>query len=645
MMRTIQDASVSTPVRRWTLTTKLAVTGGLFLSLALASIALTLWVTWRLEGGAAAVNEAGRMRMQTYRLALTQELGSQSLLQLQVARFQQSLQVLKDGDPSRPLFVPWDAETRRRFAAVQTGWTALSGRWAAPVVVADGAKTSELADVDQFVGLIDAFVSSIERQLAYWTAILNIFQMAMMVLAIGSAVALMYAGYLLVLNPVGRLQRGLERIGQREFDARVDVDSNDEFGVLADGFNQMAETLQSLYQNLEAKVQEKTARLEAKQQQLGALYEISAHIAEADTLDDMAQGFAQKVRRIADADAVAVRWSDEAHQRYWLLASDCLPESLVKEEACVHAGDCHCGPTAPEHGMRVIPIQAANSSARALCAQAGYQTVVSIPVNLHQRCLGEVDLFYRHEPELSQEQRALMETMASHLAGGMESMRAASLEREAAVAEERSMLARELHDSIAQSLAFMKIQVQLLRDAVRRTDESGIDRVIGELDEGLKESYSHVRELLLHFRTRTNAEDIEPALRTTLQKFEHQTGLKAHLSVAGHGLPLPPDVQIQVLHVVQESLSNIRKHAHASEIRLTVTQEPQWQFVVQDNGCGFDPQGQSPGETHVGLHIMAERAHRIGAELTVQSLPGKGTTVTLTLPLRVAPEHLPDVAV
>lgn len=642
-MRTLQLASVTTPVRRWTLTTKLAVTGGLFLCLALASIALTLWVTWRLEGGAAAVNEAGRMRMLTYRLALTEEVGSTAQLEMQVARFQQSLQVLKDGDPSRPLFVPWDDETRQRFQAVQSAWSSLAGHWTASVPSSADNKVGELAEVDRFVALIDAFVSSIERQLAYWTAILNIFQMAMMVLAIGSAVALMYAGYLLVLNPVGRLQRGLERVEQGDFAARVDVDSNDEFGVLADGFNQMAETLQSLYQNLEAKVREKTAGLEAKQRQLAALYEISAHIAEADTLDEIAQGFAQKVRRIADADAVAVRWSDEAHQRYWLLASDCLPESLVKEEACVHAGDCHCGPVAPEQGMRVIPIQAANPTARSHCSQAGYQTVVSIPVNLHQRCLGEVDLFYRHDPELSQEQRAMMETMASHLAGGMESMRAASLEREAAVAEERSMLARELHDSIAQSLAFMKIQVQLLRDAVRKTDAGGIDRVIGELDEGLRESYSHVRELLLHFRTRTNEEDIEPALRTTLQKFEHQTGLKTHLSLEGHGLPLPPDVQIQVLHVVQESLSNIRKHAAATEVWVTVQQEPRWQFVVQDNGCGFDPQGQARGETHVGLHIMSERAQRIGAELAVQSRSGEGTAVTLTLPPRVAPEHLPDI--
>ncbi|MGO8189976.1 hypothetical protein AB9F38_35065, partial [Rhizobium leguminosarum] len=79
-----------------------------------------------------------------------------------------------------------------------------------------------------------------------------------------------------------------------------------------------------------------------------------------------------------------------------------------------------------------------------------------------------------------------------------------------------------------------------------------------------------VRELLVHFRTRTNAEHIEPALRTTLQKFEHQTGLKANLELEGHALPLDPDAQVQVLHVVQEALSNVRKHARASQVWVEV---------------------------------------------------------------------------
>jgi two-component system nitrate/nitrite sensor histidine kinase NarX len=120
-------------------------------------------------------------------------------------------------------------------------------------------------------------------------------------------------------------------------------------------------------------------------------------------------------------------------------------------------------------------------------------------------------------------------------------------------------------------------------------------------------------------------------LQETLQKFKHQTGLPTVLQIQGEGLPLPPDVQVQVLHVVQEALSNVRKHAGASHITLEVIKGLQWSFVVRDDGVGFDLE-RSRSESHVGLKIMRERARQIGAEVQVISSPGEGTAVTLKLP-------------
>jgi len=135
----------------------------------------------------------------------------------------------------------------------------------------------------------------------------------------------------------------------------------------------------------------------------------------------------------------------------------------------------------------------------------------------------------------------------------------------------------------------------------------------------------------VHFRTRTNTEDIEQALQETLQKFEHQTGMQARIDVRGDGLPLPADVQVQVLHVVQEALSNARKHAGASHVLLQVRKGHRWRFAVQDDGAGFNV-NEIRAESHVGLKIMRERAARIGGVVEIDSGPGGGTTVTLTLP-------------
>jgi two-component system, NarL family, nitrate/nitrite sensor histidine kinase NarX len=618
----------------WTLTAKLYTSGISFLVLALASIGLTLWVTWNLEGGAAAVNEAGRMRMQTYRMSLEVSGSANPGAALALARsFDDSLALLRAGDPSRPLFVPWSATSREQFEKVNESWKVLRANWLSsrPTPAQAGR------DAERFVEQVDDLVAAIESQIARWTAILHLFQLAMMGLAIGSAVMMLYAGYLFVLNPLTRLQRGLTALQQGDLSTRVEVESGDEFGQLSAGFNDMARTLQSLYGNLEEKVREKTAGLEVKRQRLADLYEVSAFMAHATSLDELARGFVRQVRGVTRADAAAVRWSDEGNQRYLLLAADNLPQAMLESESCVNTGACHCGQPREGAAIRVVPIRAAQPAPMDHCRRSGFRTLVSVPVKLHERVLGEVDLFFRTEVLLDPEERDLLDTLATHLASAMESLRAAALEREAAVAQERSLLAQELHDSIAQSLAFLKIQVQLLRDAMRRSDSAAMGRVIGELDAGVRESYADVRELLVHFRTRTSKEDIEPALRTTLSKFEHQTGLRARLEMEGHGVALAPDVQVQVLHIIQEALSNARKHSKASEVVLRVSPGAYWRFEVRDDGVGFAADTVSSNETRVGLRIMQERAQRIGATLQVISAPGAGCSIVLEL--SAAQEH------
>ena len=613
----------------WSLGTKLALVGMPFLLVALISTAATLWVSWQLDGGAAAVNEAGRMRMQSYRMALSIGTRETAALPTQVREFDASLATLRAGDPDRPLFVPWDDTVRARFAMVEQDWGQFRSRW----IEVEPRELQDLrAQTVTFASHIDDLVNGIESHMARWTSLLHLLQMSILVMAVLSAAVLIYTGYLFVLEPVGQLKQAIRKIQAGDFDARVERVSNDEFGTLAEGFNGMAEHLQSMYRNLERKVAEKTAQLEEKHERLESLYEVTALVAKATTLDELAQGFAKSVARIAHADGVAVRWSDQENQRYLMLAAHGLPGAMVNDELCINRGDCHCGAESSGPELRVIPIRDIAKSALQHCAKAGFETVVNVPVYQHDHLMGEVDLFYHARVSLSPPERSLLEALSSHLAGAMENLRLNSLEKEAAVSQERHLLARELHDSIAQSLAFLKIQVQLMRDAVQSGDAIEIGKVLEEIDTGVRESYGDVRELLLHFRTRTNAEDIAPALETTLRKFEHQSGLKATFSMQGQGMPLSPDLQIQVLHIVQEALSNVRKHARASRVWLDVHQQPEWRFEVRDDGDGFVPDNDLLDETHVGLRIMNERAQRIGAAVDVISTPGHGSSIILTLP-------------
>jgi two-component system nitrate/nitrite sensor histidine kinase NarX len=625
---------------------KLALIQTTFLAVALASIAFTLWVSWQLEGGAGAINEAGRMRMLTYKLTLMHQAGEHVEVADGVARFDAMVLSLRHGDPSRPLFIPDNQASLDRFAEVERAWLPLRAKL---LQASDGQALRRQAD--QFVNTVDAFVSAIEKAIATRTALLGGLCFGLVVLVAAASVVFVSGTFVWIIQPLQRLRDGLTQMAARNFSQRIDESNSvEEFASLAQGFNSMADALQASYRSLEHKVAEKTADLARQNERLAALYDVALMAVQSPaSIEDLAQAFALKISRIAGADAAAVRLAAEDGERLLMLGQVRLPASMVEAEGCVRRGECACG----EHletvaGARIIPIRALGERKLRHCEAAGYQTVVAIPMRTPSRTVGEVELFFYGERQVPDEERHLFDALAGQVATQLDNLRLASRDREMAVSEERNLMAQELHDSIAQSLAFLKIQVQLLRRAIKEGRPVEIEASLAEIDAGVRESYADVRELLLHFRTRPGHEDIAHALRTTLSKFELQSGLSTRLTMAGQGVPLPPDQQVQILHVLQEALSNVRKHSGASTVELRVTQAPQWRFEVRDDGAGFDALAGRFDETHVGLHIMRERAQRIGAKLQVSSQAGQGTQISLTLPAQgrsAAPQNLESESV
>ncbi len=622
---------------RWNLSAKITLFAGVFLLLSLLAVGATLWTAWNLQGGAAAVNEAGRLRMLSYQLALSAATGQRARLPGEARQLQGSLDLLRNGDSARPLLVPWDPTIRSRYAWVLRVWSGLRPRW----LGAPGTRPPSRSEVDAFVAGINRLVMAIEHRLDFWNTMLHTAQLALAGLVVFGTMLMFVAGYLLVLDPVGRLSRGVVALARGDYAARVEVGTTDELGELAQAFNRMAGQLQGVHDELEERVRLKTADLSTEQRRLAALYEVSALVSRAQDLPSLAESFVRALQRIAGADAAVLRWTDDTARRYVLLAAEGMPESLSDDERCLLPGACYCGQAEARSGTRVVQLLRDAQAAPPACVGAGFTTLVCVPVATQQRLLGEVDLLYRDASRADPAQQALLEALAGHMAAAMESLRGAALEREAVVARERNLLARELHDSIAQALAYMKIQLQLLRGALHAGDAARSAKALDDLEHGVRDSLVDVRELLLHFRTRTRDEDIEPALRVTLHKFELQSGIAAQLRIDAHGQPLPPDVQIQVLHIVQEALSNVRKHAQARRVELDVRSVPRWSFELRDDGVGFDAEApDADSAAHVGQHIMRERASTIGAALHIASRPGHGTRVLLEL-AAAPPRSLP----
>jgi nitrate/nitrite-specific signal transduction histidine kinase len=263
-------------------------------------------------------------------------------------------------------------------------------------------------------------------------------------------------------------------------------------------------------------------------------------------------------------------------------------------------------------------------------AQADFD--VRLPVTSHDE-LGELASGFNRMADQLQDIYATLEQRVEEKTRSIEAKNKelAALDKEMAVSEERNLLAQELHDSIAQSLAFLNIQVQLLQEDLQKNHIAEAMKGLAQIREGVQESYDDVRELLVHFRTRIGSTDLETAIRSALDKFEGQTGIKATFSTHGSAPKLQPEQVLQVMHIVQESLSNVRKHAKASQVEVEIVCAEQCTIDIRDNGVGFDA-ARDTGDSHVGLLIMRERAHRIGAALSFDSVPSVGTHISLILP-------------
>ena len=220
------------------------------------------------------------------------------------------------------------------------------------------------------------------------------------------------------------------------------------------------------------------------------------------------------------------------------------------------------------------------------------------------------------------------------MGAALENRRLDAKARELAIVQERSLVAQGLHDSLAQGLNFLNLQLQLLEDAVRRNDTAEVEEIVPLLRMGVDGSYQDVRELLTNFRSKLEQGDLRRAIEETVQRFRRQTGCETTLELDyAQGTPLAPEQQLQVLFILQEALSNVRKHAAAKHVHISVRNARDFTLEVTDDGQGYDPREVAErGEAHIGLDIMRERAARMNAVITLESAPGEGARVALLLP-------------
>jgi len=628
------QAKAAAPAWKNRLSTRIVISSVVALSLVLSMVGWTLWLSWQLAGTAAAINETGSLRMRANRIGLNLLRHDEAAQAQVVVDLREQGRILAHfaGDlPGRPLFLSTDAPLRQQFHAVTTRWDELADL--AHEALVEGDSTAYLAQLPGFVAEADRLVHVLEVGNASKTTRLRILQSVLIVMACLGTMAMIFLLYRWIIRPVQTLQGGIQRMAARDFSVRVPVNNTDELGVLAQGFNRMADELQSLYEDLGEHVRQKTVELERQNRQLSALYGMTAFLNKPNDIEALCRGFLQRVMDEFHAAAGSIRVLDPSGERLHIVVSLGFSSALQESEHCMRTDACFCGEATQRGTMIIRDFRKLPHPEEIGCMRDGFQAVSVFQIVTPEATLGTFSLHFRERTTMSPRELQLLEMLGQHLGAALDNQRLSIKARQLAVAEERNLVAQGLHDSLAQGLNFLNLQTQMLGSAVQQRRWDEVEEIVPLLKTGVSESYQDVRELLQNFRTRLGEESLRKAVDDTIGRFRRQTGLNVELHLDDRdGAPLHPDQQLQVLFILQEALSNVRKHAYASKVTVRIDNHRDFGMSIRDDGEGYDPKEVAErSETHVGLSIMRERAARLGGQLQMCSAPGQGTEVSLYL--------------
>jgi two-component system nitrate/nitrite sensor histidine kinase NarX len=263
--------------------------------------------------------------------------------------------------------------------------------------------------------------------------------------------------------------------------------------------------------------------------------------------------------------------------------------------------------------------------------------IVAVPLRHNARPVGMLNLMFEVECALAPEMTPLLKATGDLLGMTLDNARLARENLRVRLTSERHLMANEVHDSLAQGLTYMRMRMSLLRDAIRQNDELRAHKFWSDVDDTLGSSQRRLRELITCFRTRMDPQGLLHALAEISARFLDRTGVALAFTNRLPALCLGPEREIEVLHIVQEALANICRHANAANALLVLDREgDDYRIVVEDDGVGiaaYAPAGDQDEAGHYGIAIMRERARRLGGDLVLGVAEGGGTRVELTFPV------------
>jgi len=373
---------------------------------------------------------------------------------------------------------------------------------------------------------------------------------------------------------------------------------------------------------LERRVEERTREIERRRRVADSLRDILQVLNSNRSLQEILEIIVAQARELLRADASAIYQLHEGDKPLVFQAGvGVSPAQLTALYAAApHTETTDCDLSSPLYNG-TGDAQRLHVDGRDYCAQ------LAVPLKLKDELYGGLMLYYQEPRKFSAEEIELAVMFGDQAALAIENARLRAQAERAAVAAERNRIARDLHDSVTQTLFSASLIAEVLPRLVQRQPDESVRR-LEELRQLTRGALAEMRTLLLELRPATLMEvSIEELLRQLTEAARGRARIPIETSINGVA-QLPPAVKVAFYYVAQEALNNVTKHARASRVVVVLdVGQARAALTIHDNGQGFDLVGVTP--EHLGLAIMRERAESIGASLTIDSASGAGTAVTL----------------
>ncbi len=603
--------------------------------LAFANVLASLFITDTMKGLATAINDSGALRMRSYRIASNlyhvspkeqndvlniSELITSFELHLYSINLIHALPEDRNNAINhayQQVTRQWLIEVKPLFSSYLNKLTDPSNTQQLKSLATMELHKQYLAVVVNFVDHIDQLVVLLEKDAETKIQKLRWLQYITLILTLIVVTAALFIIYQHIHKPLNQLLMGAQQVRNNDFSFRLSYLKNNELGRLGIAFNAMSKELSKIYNELELRVTLKTQELEQKNNSLALLYktvnQLSLGSTKSDSSNKIYLSILNDIENYCGMLGGAICLGNNQEDPASMLANTLKNKNFL-EQTCLKHQCKNCFSYSKDKQSR------------------GSSNMAYIPITDSYQQYGTLIVEGKQGKTIAQWQYQLFENIAQHIGISIKLSTQSDEIYRGVLREERNTIARELHDSLAQSLTFMKIQVSRLKNLSHKREvkiSEDEEKIISELQFGLNSAYKELRELLTTFRLKIEDEQFNLTLKRTVEEFDQRSECLIEYDNQINYSNLTPNEEIHILQLIREALSNVVQHAHASHALVTLKYTPQGQIQIKvtDNGSHSSP--YKAEKHHYGLTIMHERAKHLGGKLYILNQAGQGCEIKL----------------